>query len=628
MKAQITMHHLISIAASVCLIILILPAEAGNKPRFQYIGIPNTVIVDSMPTMEICLVNQGDSGDLINDGSENLDHINITIPLGQLGNDLTNDTTNFVITDPSQWASDVVIEQAEILITLKPDGVVTVGTMETICFNMGYVNINSEVGLSLFNVDQQLDSKRADAPINDLISIFKSTSSVAGSVEIDPTVADSLKDGISWDEIENIPADIDDGDDVGITSESDPTVAAQVKDGVDWSELTGIPLDFADNIDNDSGGDITAVFAGTGLYGGGIIGDVLMNVDTTAIQSRIIGTCPEGSFIREITQSGQVTCETDNFADTDWVESDGNVFRLDGNVGIGTPIPTSTLELERNDLSDLLIEFDHNEATMVSTNFMMGISGTGIEAPYGDFYVKSAGGAKVVINNAGNLGIGTTTPEKKLTVAGDTYIKSGSLNVNNDADLGEGLILIGHSSSGGGDSIVQNNNASGNLRLWTGQKNTDIVFWTNYDDGHNVRMVVKNSGSVGIGTTNPTHRLHVNGAVGATEFVTLSDSRFKENVTTLNNSLEKVALLRGVEFEWKKDDLPDEIANKGKEIGLIAQEVEKVLPQLVSTDNKGYKSVQYSNVVAVLIEAVKELKKENEDLKSRVETLEKNMSVQ
>ena len=75
--------------------------------------------------------------------------------------------------------------------------------------------------------------------------------------ETDPTVAASVKDGVDWTELSNIPADIADGDQVGIATEVDPTVLASVKDGVDWAELSGIPAGFADGVD-DVGGAGTA----------------------------------------------------------------------------------------------------------------------------------------------------------------------------------------------------------------------------------------------------------------------------------------------------------------------------------------------------------------------------------
>ena len=84
----------------------------------------------------------------------------------------------------------------------------------------------------------------------------------------------------------------------------------------------------------------------------------------------------------------------------------------------------------------------------------------------------------------------------------------------------------------------------------------------------------------------------VSGEVDAT-----SDIKLKENIKTIENSLDKVLQLRGVEFDWKE--------TKDSSIGLIAQEVEEVLPELVhETDD--IKSVSYGNITAVLIEAIKE----------------------
>jgi hypothetical protein len=92
-----------------------------------------------------------------------------------------------------------------------------------------------------------------------------------------------------------------------------------------------------------------------------------------------------------------------------------------------------------------------------------------------------------------------------------------------------------------------------------------------------------------------------------------SDITLKKNVTTLNSSLNVVSQLRGVNFEWK-----DESREEGKQVGFIAQEVEKVIPEVVKTDENGIKSVGYANIVPVLVEAIKELKAEIEELKKRV----------
>ena len=91
---------------------------------------------------------------------------------------------------------------------------------------------------------------------------------------------------------------------------------------------------------------------------------------------------------------------------------------------------------------------------------------------------------------------------------------------------------------------------------------------------------------------------YFSGTVNAANFNTTSDATLKTNVETLSGSLDAVTSLRGVSFDW--------LDNGGSEIGVIAQEVEAVLPDVVSTNDEGIKSVKYSNMVAVLIEAIKE----------------------
>ena len=91
-----------------------------------------------------------------------------------------------------------------------------------------------------------------------------------------------------------------------------------------------------------------------------------------------------------------------------------------------------------------------------------------------------------------------------------------------------------------------------------------------------------------------------------------SDIRLKENIETISNALYKVTQLRGVEFDRK--DLP----NKPHQIGVIAQEIEKVIPEVVH-EEEGVKSVSYGNLVGLLIEAIKDLKEEVNELKAKLE---------
>lgn len=113
--------------------------------------------------------------------------------------------------------------------------------------------------------------------------------------------------------------------------------------------------------------------------------------------------------------------------------------------------------------------------------------------------------------------------------------------------------------------------------------------------------------------TNAGDDVVVTGDITAESFIYESDARLKENIAQLNNSLDKVQALRGVSFDWKSSGEP--------EVGLIAQEVENVIPELVITNSEGIKGVKYGNIVALLIEAVKEQQAEIDSLKVEIENL-------
>ena len=92
-----------------------------------------------------------------------------------------------------------------------------------------------------------------------------------------------------------------------------------------------------------------------------------------------------------------------------------------------------------------------------------------------------------------------------------------------------------------------------------------------------------------------------------------SDSRLKENITPISNPLDKLKLIGGYEFDWNGLS-----KNNGHDVGVIAQEIELVLPELVGIRGDGYKGVQYDKLTALLIEAVKEQQKQIDELKSKL----------
>ena len=132
----------------------------------------------------------------------------------------------------------------------------------------------------------------------------------------------------------------------------------------------------------------------------------------------------------------------------------------------------------------------------------------------------------------------------------------------------------------------------------------------NYSTSANVQL-----GYLGIGVANPGSTL---GTIVASDDITAfysSDSRLKENIETISNALNMVSQIRGVRYDWNntaKEMYPEKTS---RDMGVIAQELEIVAPELVTTRDTGYKAVKYEKIVAILIEAVKELKQEIDRMK-------------
>ena len=103
------------------------------------------------------------------------------------------------------------------------------------------------------------------------------------------------------------------------------------------------------------------------------------------------------------------------------------------------------------------------------------------------------------------------------------------------------------------------------------------------------------------------------GLLTSTDYNSSSDKRLKKSIKQIDGALAKVNKLKGVSFEWKESGT--------QALGLIAQDVEKVIPELVTTDDNGFKGIRYNNVIAVLVEAIKEQQDQIKDLQDQVKKL-------
>ena len=281
------------------------------------------------------------------------------------------------------------------------------------------------------------------------------------------------------------------------------------------------------------------------------------------------------------------------------------------NVGIGTTSPYSLTNYT-------ILTIGDNSASKIGliklrSNYNSGDGAEIYQSSTGDVYInKNSTTSALFMSASGNVGIGTITPSTYLQVNSKTNYSSP---------------IAGTTAS----SSAFFSNFSGNYGLLIGTDGQSAGTWLSSQrvDGSAGAYPIflnPNGGNVGIGTgvTSLTYTLHVNGSVaGTSAYNNLSDKRFKKDIQPIENALNKILSLNGITFNWDRDATDMNLDNYNH-IGLLAQDVELVLPQAVSTGvgEEKIKSVAYTDIVPVLIEAMKEQQLIIEDLKNRIILLE------
>ena len=263
-----------------------------------------------------------------------------------------------------------------------------------------------------------------------------------------------------------------------------------------------------------------------------------------------------------------------NSISTNAINTMGSIITTGGNVGIGNINPIKKLDIN----GDLNFTGDLYKNGML---FNPGSQWQSISE--GIFY-------------NGNVGIGTTSPTRKLDISGD---------INFTGDLYKNNTLF---EAGSQWKSISNNLAYtvGNVGIGT----TSPVFTLDINgtlkaSNTNGTILFNSAGNVGIGTSSPNYKLVVAGDIYATgDVIVYSDERLKTDITTIQNALQLVESMRGVNYTM--------IETGKRKVGLIAQEVQQILPEVVS--EKEHLGVAYGNIVGVLVEAIKELKCQNDKL--------------
>ena len=294
-------------------------------------------------------------------------------------------------------------------------------------------------------------------------------------------------------------------------------------------------------------------------------------------------------------------------------------------TGIGTTTPVNKLEVvttAADPASSGIAANGNLRLGATSTNVHVLDFGLSNTSTYSWLQARSKSAYGTTYNLAlnpigGNVGIGTSAPGSLLTVGRADGTIPAEIALNPAATINEGGQISIRKSLTGSTldwTIDQYGTTASNarLRIFAGGSETSGI-------------AILENGNVGIGNNAPTTKLYVNGDITANSIAGTSDLRFKTNVRPISSPLEKVKSLRGVYFNWDQKSFPDKNFSDKPELGFIAQEVEKVLPEVVFKDKTAeeYRSVKYDKVVALLVEAIKEQQKQIDSLKSQVNKLKR-----
>ena len=302
-----------------------------------------------------------------------------------------------------------------------------------------------------------------------------------------------------------------------------------------------------------------------------------------------------------------------------------------GFVGIGNDIPSTNLEVESDSFAPLKLlrtgTSGGNSISFANENGRLGAVG----ADAGNnllFYVGENSSESMVIDSDGNLGIGTTEPNAKLEVDGSVHMGGFT---ESDEDEWPKFTWLRNTINDWDEGLIKQSSAKGAFGKggfgihFDDSKEFSLVTskWTTVASFDGATKNAYFAGNVGIGTTEPNYLLDVNGTISGTGVAgALSDARHKNTIENLKYGLDEVLQLRPVNFMWNAEKVADH-GMSGVQLGLIAQEVEGVLPEVVLTapDQSQTKSIKYAALIPPMIQAIKDLEARDRALQQQIAEL-------
>ena len=302
----------------------------------------------------------------------------------------------------------------------------------------------------------------------------------------------------------------------------------------------------------------------------------------------------------------------------------------------GTPSQNAGIEIERGTEANVFIRYNESTNVWEFTNDGSAYTAFGSSSTF-------TGNTDGISEGSTNLYYTDTRFDTRLGTKTTADLTEGTNLYYTDARaraaISEGSTQLSYNSSTGVMTFTQGNTdtvSEGSTNLYYTDARVDSHLsggtGVTYASGAiSIGQAVGTSNHVqfhciGVGTPASTNAGEIRATADITAYYS-SDEKLKENVVEINEAINKVKQIRGVEFDWSQEYLDakggeDNYFVRKHDVGVIAQEIETVLPEVVGTREDGTKAVKYDRIVALLIQAIKEQQSEIDDLKSQIDSIQ------
>ena len=309
------------------------------------------------------------------------------------------------------------------------------------------------------------------------------------------------------------------------------------------------------------------------------------------------------------------------------VDTDGNVIEVTADQILAEQTDSTIYNFDGVLTGDRNLDGADNDLSFTGVGSLVDSSATSLSTTTGSNTIESTGG-EVVISATDNVDITSDSTlvggELRFSNYGDTSQVGDFttfLAVDEDGNVIE--VTADQILSEQEDSTIYTHDGTLTDQRFMTMDGSDLHFVGGAAVGDTT--IIHDDGSISIGGavvrqgSSTNVKLDVYGDIFAVQVHSSSDERFKKNIQPLQNALDRVKAINGVSYQFRTDEYRNRNFTEADQVGFIAQNVESVLPEVVTTDEQGYKAVDYSKITALLNEAIKEQQNQIENLTKQLE---------